>query len=141
MMPMRQQAAQAQPTPWKSAPPLAHQAAGVQTQPVPVRTRGVSAEAPAKFVLPSPQALGVTVSLHSPAVKAPIDWNLIQSRLERLGVLRYEKNILSADGVRVVLLLPTSDPAQGQPVTAHAATEAAAIVMALDAAEAWARKR
>jgi hypothetical protein len=47
---------------------------------------------------------------------------------------------LPSGGVQVTILLPTSDPSRGQPVTAEAATEATAIAMALDAAEAWQKK-
>ncbi|MBI3822944.1 MAG: hypothetical protein HY289_09750 [Planctomycetes bacterium] len=118
-----------QPTPWQ--------------QPPPAKTRGVSGAMAAKFALPSPESLGVSAYLHVPAPAAAppqVDWNQIQDRMERLGVLKYEKDRLPG-GVRVVLLLPTSDPKLGQPVSAQAETEAAAVVMALDAAEAWARKR
>ena len=130
---MRQQAPQAQayvpqPAQWQT----------------PKKTRAVSADPIARFVLPSPETLGVTVRLNPPqpiSTQASVDWNQIQSRMERLRVLRYEKDRLPAGGVRVRMLLPTSDPAQGQPVEAHAETEAAAVVMALNAAETWAQKR
>jgi hypothetical protein len=72
---------------------------------------------------------------------APVDWNRIQARIERLGVLKYEKERLGVDMIRVRLILPMADPKFGQPVTAQAATEAAAILMALDHAEAWMAKR
>jgi hypothetical protein len=118
-------------------------AAGVAPQPLPAKVRGVSADAPAvkKFMLPSPEALGVTFAAPPPPVQAQVDWSLIQSRMERLGVLQYKKSALPSGGVRVVMLLPTTNPALGQPVEAQAETEAAAIGMALDAAEEWARKR
>lgn len=93
-----------------------------------------------KFALPSPEALGVRMSASPAPATVQVDWKQIQSRMERLGVLRYKKNALS-QGVAVSMLLPTSDPAIGQPVEAQAETEAAAILLALDAAEAWARKR
>lgn len=120
-----------QPTPWQQARPPASKA------------RGVSAEVSAKFVLPSPEALGVSPPVPASqlaAVTAPVDWNQIQARMEQLRVLKFEKERLSG-GVRVVLVLPTSDPKLGQPVSAQAVTEAAAIVLALDAAEAWMRTR
>jgi hypothetical protein len=111
-------------------------------QPLPPVARGVSAEAPAvkKFLMPSPSALGINAVDAPLAAKAPVDWALIQSRMERLGVLQYKKTAI-ANGVRVTMLLPTSNPALGQPVEAQAETEAAAIVMALDAADEWSRKR
>lgn len=97
-----------------------------------------------KFVLPSPESLGVSqlsVSQPAAAPTSPVDWGVVQSRMERLRVLRYKKVDVSAQIVRVTITLPTSDPAVGQPVTAEAQTEAAAIAMALDAAEAWARRK
>jgi hypothetical protein len=96
----------------------------------------------ARFVLPSPEALGVSVSLTGaqPAPATQVDWNAVQARMERTGVLRYKKEALPG-GVRVTLTLRTSDPGLGQPVVAQATSEPAAIAMALDAAEAWAQKR
>ena len=138
---MRQAAPQ--PPQWRAVPP-AYLASGVNPQPLAAKARGVSADVPAvrQFLLPSPEALGVTVTASlPPAAKAQVDWNQIQSRMERLGVLRYKKSPLATGGVCVAMLLPTSDPAIGQPVEAQAETEAAAIILALDAAEAWARKR
>lgn len=120
-------------------PPPAFLATGLP----PAKVRGVSADPPKKFTLPNPEALGVTSNLNLPqavTVKTPVDWNQIQARMERLSILRFEKDRLPG-GVRVRILLPTSDPSRGQPVDAQAETEAAAIVMALDAAEAWTRKR
>jgi hypothetical protein len=91
--------------------------------------------------MPSPEALGVSISLSpAPAAKTEIDWSRIQSRLENLRVLRYEKERPQPGVIRVRIVLPTSDPTRGQPVVAEAQTEAAAILMALDAAEAWQRK-
>jgi hypothetical protein len=143
------QARMPQPTQWQASPTRmpspAFLASGANPRPVPATVRGVSADPPrvSKFVLPSPEALGVRTSLKTPATAAPtlqVDWNQIQARMERLRVLRYEKD-RQAGGVRVMLLLPTSNPERGQPVTAQAETEAAAIVMALEAAEAWMQKR
>jgi len=148
-LPPQPQAFAPQPTQWQAPASPAYLASGVPRQslgtkqPLPAKARGVSADPPAKFVLPSPEALGVTANLNlrlSPAPNTPVDWNQIQARMERLGVLRYEKD-RQQEGVRVMMLLPTSDPTRGQPVQAQAETEAAAIVMALDAAEAWMQKR
>jgi hypothetical protein len=96
----------------------------------------------ANFVLPTPEALGVTADLTAaqPAAPGQVDWNAVQARMERTGVLRYRKEALPG-GVRVTLTLRTSDPNFGQPVVAQANSEPAAIAMALDAAEAWAQKR
>ena len=106
---------------------------------------GVAAQTlTAKFVLPTPEALGVSANLNVPQPPAPttqVDWGVIQTRMERLGVLRYKKDPISAVAVRVTITLPTNDPAQGQPVSAEATSEAAAIAMALDAAETWTRRK
>src|ERR1700722_20979448 len=89
-------AQQPQPTVWQPA------------QPLPVKARGVAAEpAPTKFVLPSPEALGVATNVKVPPA-LPVDWNQIQTRMARLGVIRYQKNALSAGGIRVTLSLATS---------------------------------
>jgi hypothetical protein len=108
----------------------------------PAKVRAVSADVPVKFVMPSPEALGVSAHLNVTQANptAPVDWNQIQARMERLKVVRYEKDRLPG-GVRVRMVLPTSDPMRGQPVEAQAESEAAAILMVLDAAEAWQQKR
>ena len=125
-----------QPTHWQNA------AAPVPKPPAVVR--GVAPEAPAKFVLPRPEALGVSTSLalQQPSPQAPVqvDWNQIQARMERLRVVRYNK-VQQADGVHVTLLLPTGDPTMGQPFEARANNEAGAIQDALQQAEAWAQRR
>ncbi|MSQ97061.1 MAG: hypothetical protein EXR98_21255 [Gemmataceae bacterium] len=133
-----------QATPWQVPanhqlmPLPAYLATGVNPQPT--KARGVSAEpVSAKFVLPSPESLGVTAHLQ-PAAPV-VDWNAIQARMDRLGVLRYQKDHLPAGGVRVMLLLPTIDRTKAQPVEAQAETEAAAIALALGAGEAWMQKK
>jgi hypothetical protein len=141
--------AQPQATQWQTPavaprmPSPAYLAAGVD--PMPAKARGVSAEPTlTKFVLPSPEALGVSANPPRPqpdAAKPQVDWNTIQAHMDRLGVLRYQKDRLGAGGVRVLILLPTADPTKAQPVEAQAATEAAAIALALEAGEAWMQKR
>ena len=134
--PAPQPIVQQQPAKWQSAPVSA-----AATLP-PAKVRGVMADQAPKFALPSPAALGVSdVNVAQPnAAKSAIDWKQVQARMERLNVLRYQKDRLPSGGVQVTMLLPTSDPARGQPVTAEADTEATAIVMALEAAEAWQKK-
>jgi hypothetical protein len=128
-------------------PSLANLAGGA-----PAKVRGVAPDpvpaplppAPPRFVLPSPESLGIATSVPVPApsaAAAPIDWNQAHARMEKLGVLRYEKSSLPAGGVRVVLLLPMADPTRGQPVEAVATSEAAAIAAALERAEAWLQQR
>jgi hypothetical protein len=123
-MPIQQ--APRQPTQWQPPP-----------QPIPATVRGVSQEPPPapKFVLPRPEALGIAKSLNvapTPAASSQVDWNQIQARMERLGVLTYSKARMSSGGVRVTMTLP----GVSAPVEAQGATEAAAILVALQQAEA-----
>jgi hypothetical protein len=127
------QPAPRQPTQWQAPP-----------QPIPSTARGVPQESPPpapKFVLPRPEALGVSADLRVaqlPAVAlAPqVDWNQIQARMERLGVLSYHKVRMPTGAVHVMLTLPSADPTRGRPVEAQGATEAVAILAALQQAEA-----
>jgi len=59
-----------------------------------------------------------------------VDWNQIQARMTRVGVVGYQKQV-QAGSVRVSLSLATG----GQAVEAQGETEAAAVVMALQQAE------
>jgi len=138
---------QGQPAQWQpqriSAP--VQQATAAPAKPA-ITARGVAATpAPSalqKFVLPRPQALGVSTSLSMPGLNvAAVDWNQLQARMERLGVLSYEKAKRENGAVQVTMLFPTSDPTKGQPMSAQSETEAAAVVMILNHAEEWARKR
>ncbi len=120
------QSAPRQPTQWQ--PPA---------QPIPATVRGVSQEPPPapNFVLPRPEALGIAKSLNvapTPAASRQVDWNQIQARMERLGVLTYSKARLPAGIVRITMTLPGN----AAPVEAQGATEAAAILVALQQAEA-----
>ena len=58
----------------------------------------------------------------------------------RLRVLRYEKERTENGSFQVTMLFPTSDPTKGQPMSAQADTEAAAVVMILNYAEEWSRR-
>jgi hypothetical protein len=83
---------------------------------------------PRRLVLPTPEQLGIAIT--PAAEKLVVDWNQVQSRLERLGIMRLQRDRLPAGGFRVVLGLPT------QQVEATGATEAAAVLLALERAEA-----
>ena len=124
-----------QPTQWQ---------AGGTTNP-PAVVRGAAPEGPPKYVLPRPEALGVATSLTVQPAAAPtpvqVDWTQIQARMERVGVVGYAKDRPEASVVRVTLTLATADPSRRQPVTAQGGTEAAAVLSALQIAEAWAQKR
>jgi hypothetical protein len=144
-MPMQPFPQAMQPT-WQ-APPQAMQPT-VRPQPAPqpiawapaqaVKARGVAEATPARFVLPAPESLGVASNVALPAVR--VDWNQIQARMAQLGVLRYRKDSIAAGGCQVTLLLPTADPERGRPVTAQGETEASAVLLALEYAEAAVRR-
>jgi hypothetical protein len=121
--PMPVQPAPRQPTQWQAPP-----------QPIPATVRGVSQETPPapKFVLPRPESLGIAKNLNvTPALAPQVDWNQIQARMERLGVLTYNKTRLPTGVVRVTMTLPGA----AAPVEAQGATEAAAILLGLQQAE------
>lgn len=80
------------------------------------------------IVLPSPEALGIQVAPTAP--KTAVDWNQIHVRLEQLGIVNLRRDRLPQGGFRVVLALP------GQQVEGTGATEAAAMTVALQRAEA-----
>lgn len=159
--PFRPQAAApyAPQAPLAARPPQAPQATQWKVigaaQP-PAVVRGVAADAPANappaFALPPPEALGVSTSLNLPqgsaavptaahAPPAPVDWNQIQARMERLRVVGYQKESIATGGMKVTLLVQTDHPTQRQPIQAHGASEAAAILMALQTGEAWAQQQ
>jgi hypothetical protein len=103
----------------------------------PAVVRGVAPEVPAKFVLPRPEALGVATSVKVPAPQpVQIDWQQVQTRMERVGVVGYRKATPTAGVVRVTIELRTTDPARRYPVEAQGETEGAAILGALQTAEA-----
>jgi hypothetical protein len=138
---------QPMPQTWQAPPQTMPPAVRPQQQPQPlawapaqpVKARGVAAEpAPPRFVLPPPEALGVTSNVAAPTPQ--FDWTQVQARMARLGVLRYRKDPVTTGGFSVTLLLPTADPTRGQPITAQGETEAAAVQLALEFAEAAARR-
>ncbi len=104
-----------------------------QWQQTPAVVRGVSAAEKPKFVLPRPEALGVSSSLklpeQTPQAVAAVDWQAIQTRMQQLNVKGYHKVRVPTGGFRVTLVLPTA------PVEAQGDTEAAAILVALHDAE------
>ena len=61
------QARAPQPTQWQAPAQLA---SGISAQPLPSKVRGVAGTVAAKFVLPSPEALGVTANLNLPKAEA-----------------------------------------------------------------------
>jgi hypothetical protein len=82
---------------------------------------------PARIVLPSPEALGIKIN--APVSSAAVDWNHMHARLEKLGVVNFQRDRLSQGGFRVILMLPAHR------VEANGETEAAAVLLALERAE------
>jgi hypothetical protein len=98
----------------------------------------VAQETPAPFTLPRPEAIGVSTSLNlapktqmQTPVPTAIDWNQIQARMERLRVQTYQKVRLQSGAIHVTMTLPGVTT----PIQAQGATEAAAILVALQGAE------
>ena len=89
----------------------------------------------ARVTLPSPEALGIQAPK---AAVANVDWNAIHERLQRAGALSMHTDRLP-QGFRVTLLLPAGQ--QTQHIEAVAETEGAAVMAAVENAEAWARRR
>jgi hypothetical protein len=132
------QAAPARP-PQVPRPPLAQ-------QPPPRVIRGQAPEEPlppappsrpAPLRLPTPEALGVA------AAQAPAgtDWAAAMRRLDQLGATGFRLEKLSPGGWRVTCMLPTAEPGRIHRIDAQAASDGAALRLALDRAEDWARQR
>jgi hypothetical protein len=99
----------------------------------PAKVRGVAPEEPpARVSLPSPEALGIRT-----AATTMLDWNATHARLERLQAVRFQSDRLPEGGYRVTFLLPTG-ASMPQQVEACGASEAAAVHLALQRAEAFA---
>ncbi len=89
---------------------------------------------PPQISLPSPEALGIQVTAAAPRATAPapaVDWNQIHARLEQLGIVNLHRDRLPQGGFRVTLALPGQQPVEG-----IGATEAAAMMAALQRAQA-----
>ncbi len=136
-----------QTTPWQQPPapmmPSPANLAGGSYNPAlppPKLSRGVSGPSLPKFEMPSPNSLGIATNLRQPTPIAQpqqqIDWNMIQQRIDRLGVRRYEKSRTPTGETRVLLELPTTDPTRNYPVQAEGESEAVAVTRALQQAEA-----
>jgi len=134
MMPQQPQVLRAtpQPAPQPSRQPTQWQQAAAPSPP-PSVVRGVAGKEAPKFVLPRPEALGVATSLPAtPPVQ--VDWNEIQARLAKINALEYRKVANPAGGVHVTLSF--SSATQRQQVDGRGDSEAAAILSALQQAEA-----
>jgi hypothetical protein len=107
----------------------------------------VEAESRAEVLnLPSPEQLGVGCGCGkcecSPCnCNAPVDWAEVHRRLEQLGALSFHEQKMTEGGYRVSFLLPTDRENRSQHVEATAETAIQAAQLALDRAEALAKRR
>ena len=99
------------------------------------------------LILPTPEALGVTVARPKnptptavvPAA-APLDWNLVHARLQRLGALGFHLDRMNQGKVRVSFLLPAGEQ-RTRAFEVVGDNDASAVAAALQDAESWARTR
>jgi hypothetical protein len=122
-MPQSVPGPQSQPT----VPPPPMLAAGNLKPKVRAQAPDAPPPAPPRIVLPSPEALGIQVAA-APTATA-VDWNRIHGRLDQLGIVNLRRDRLAQGGYHVLLELP------GRRVEGTGATEAAAMVAALERAE------
>jgi hypothetical protein len=122
-------------------------------QPAPARTfRGQAEEepaspapeppvevAPAPLTIPSPDQLGVaSVRAGNPT---STDWSAAHHRLDQLGALAFHEERIAGGGCRFICVLPTAQPNRMHRIEAEAASEAEAVQLTLDKAEAWAHQK
>lgn len=93
----------------------------------------------ARLSLPSPEQLGLS-PIRTSAGES-VDWNLVRTRLDKMGAVGFHLDKLNQGGTRVRFFLPAGQPNSTQHIEAAADTEAAALRLALDRAEAFARNR
>lgn len=95
----------------------------------------------ARIALPSPEELGLAAAPAATvsAKTTTLDWNFAHSRLQRLSAVGFHIDRLSDGGFRVTFLLPTNQSQRTHHIESEAQTEAAAVLGALDQAEAWMR--
>lgn len=118
--------------------PIVRGVAGEEETPAPVAVRPAPM-APDSVVLPSPEELGVAPAVLAQPL-APVDWNVVRQRLQRLGALSFHVQQLDRN-YRVVFELPTGHNDRTHLVEAVAASEAQAVMLALQRAEQWRRGR
>lgn len=132
--------AQPQAAPRPPQPMRPTQLAATPPPPRPTIRMQAPDSSPRRLTLPSPEQLGL---IHAPAPTATpmtaeaIDWNATRQRLQRWGAISFHVDQVSAGGYRVTFLLPTRQPNYTHCVEATAATESAAVALALDRAEQW----
>ena len=91
----------------------------------------------ARLSLPPPEQLGLAPT-RSTSPQESLDWNQVRTRLDRMGAVGFHLDRLERGGTRVRFFLPARQPNTTQHIEAAADTEAAALRLALDRAEAFA---
>lgn len=99
------------------------------------------ASASSRLSLPSPEALGISIGKRRNAPAEAVDWNHLRARLNQLGALGFHLDKLTHGGTRVRFFLPSGQPNNTHHIEAAADTEPAALRLALERAETWARTR
>jgi hypothetical protein len=87
--------------------------------------------------MPSPEELGIRRASAPVVAETSVDWNDTRDRLARLGALSFRLDKLPQGNCRVTFLLPTRQPQRTHEIEAMAATEAAAVRLALAQAQRW----
>lgn len=96
---------------------------------------------PAPLRLPSPEALGITTAQPAPPAAAlDIDWNNVRARLRQLGAVGFHLDQVDGGQWRATFLMPV-DGQQARYVEASAASDAIAVLGALQQAETLAQHR
>jgi hypothetical protein len=90
--------------------------------------------APRRLSLPAPEVLGVPPA-PARALAATLDWNATRAKLDQLGALSFRVDKLGGGSHRVTLLLPTPNPQRTRHIETTAASEAAAVQLAMEQAE------
>jgi len=102
-----------------------------------------------RLTLPPPEQFGIAAQpaaatvpvapvAATPAAPA-VDWNIAKQRLDRLNPVAFHSDRLAHGGFRISVLLPARDGTHH--IEAEAGSEAAAVAVALERAEAWATGR
>lgn len=103
--------------------------------------RAQAPDPPAPLLLPTPEALGLVASKVPSNQPAPaFDWNDARARLRRIGAVGFHLDEIAAGQWRATLLLPVGNQ-QTRNIEANAASDAAAVALALQQAEALASSR
>jgi hypothetical protein len=119
-------------------PPVVR-AKGDDDEPSPPRQPPAVADArPAPLSLPSPEQLGVARARADQP--PPIDWNDIQRRLDRLGVVSLQEQKLLDGSDRVTCLLPVRPGGASHRVEAEGDSLAQAVGLALGRVEKWVKE-